>query len=296
MKGTCVRSINFRGFEDLNLVGDVRGNDDAWPVIFLHGGGQTRRAWGKTADEVARRGWRAITVDLRGHGESDWSPTGDYSLVANSADCLAIVRQFNQLPVLIGASLGGMAAMLAVGSTQQEIASGLVLVDIAPKANIEGLDRIKAFMATGVVGFDSLEDAASTIAAYTPQRDKTPSIEGLKRVLRERDGRWFWHWDPRILHEGHTEAVARQFETLLDAAIVNISIPTTLVRGQLSDVVTREEIEHLLNKMPGVEVVEVEGAAHMIAGDQNNAFSSVVVSFLEERIRRLHVAKDDSTP
>ena len=269
----------------MNLAGDVRGDPDAWPVVFLHGGGQTRRAWGKTADAVSKRGWLAVTVDLRGHGESDWSPQGDYSLVANAADCLSIVDQLEKPPVLIGASLGGMAAMLAVGNGERNVARGLVLVDIAPKANIEGLERIKSFMATGVAGFDSLRSAAEVIAAYTPQRDRTPSVEGLKKVLRERDGRWYWHWDPRILHEGHTEVIAREFEALLDAAIVNISVPTMLVRGLLSDVVTQDEIEDMLMKMPDAQVVEVDGAAHMIAGDQNSVFSDVVITFLERRIR-----------
>src|SRR5580692_2005058 len=171
--------VVFEGFEGLELVADVRGEPDAWPVLFLHGGGQTRHAWGKTADAVAAEGWRAVTLDLRGHGDSQWAPNGDYSFTAFCADCVAVVDQLGRPPVLVGASLGGMSAMLAEGTSDREVSSGLVLVDIAPKSNPEGIKKIGDFMRSGVNGFDSLDDAAAAIAAYTPQRKRATNPEGL---------------------------------------------------------------------------------------------------------------------
>ena len=280
----------FRGFDGINLVADVRGDPDAWPVLFLHGGGQTRHAWGKSAELVAAGGWRTISLDQRGHGESDWAKNGDYSFTAFCADCIAVVDQLERPPVLVGASLGGMAAMLAEGTSDREVSSGLVLVDIAPQSNPEGIKRIGDFMRSGVDGFDSLESAAAAIAAYTPQRKRAANPDGLLKVLRERDGRWYWHWDPRVIQQDRTEVVATRLLGLLDVAMSNIFVPTLLVRGELSDVVTQAGIDLMVSRLPDITVVEVAGAAHMIAGDQNDQFSAAVIAFLDERIRPL-VAK-----
>jgi pimeloyl-ACP methyl ester carboxylesterase len=276
--------VIFQGFEGLQLVADVRGDPDAWPVLFLHGGGQTRHAWGKAAQTIAAEGWRTITVDLRGHGDSEWSPTGDYSFTAYCADCVALVDQLQKPPVLVGASLGGITATLAEGTSDRTVSCGVVLVDIAPRSNSEGVKRIRDFMQTGVRGFDSLEEAAATIAAYTPQRKRAANLEGLMKVLRQRDNRWYWHWDPRVLDNGRTEVVSDQFESLLDVAMTNIRVPTMLVRGRLSDVVTQDSVDDIIARVPDITVVEVDGAAHMIAGDQNDAFSDAVVGFLSTRI------------
>ena len=280
----------FEGFEGVHLVADVRGDPDAWPVLFLHGGGQTRFAWGRTAEIVAQEGWRTIALDQRGHGESDWAPNGDYSFTSFCADTVAVCDELGKPPVLVGASLGGMAAMLAEGTSDREVSSGLILVDIAPQSNPEGIKRIGDFMRSGVNGFDSLDDAAAAIAAYTPQRKRATNPEGLKKVLRERDGKWFWHWDPKVIMQDRTEVVANRFLGLLDVAMGNIFVPTLLVRGELSDVVTQAGIDLLVSRLPDITVVEVAGAAHMIAGDQNDEFTSAVNNFLDDRIRPL-VAK-----
>jgi pimeloyl-ACP methyl ester carboxylesterase len=285
MEGMDAERVVFEGFEGIHLVADVRGEPDAWPVLFLHGGGQTRHAWGSTAETVAAQGWRTVALDLRGHGDSDWAPNGDYSFTAFCADCVAVVDRLGRPPVLVGASLGGMSALLAEGTSDRTVSCGLVLVDITPKVNIPGIQRITTFMQSGVEGFDSLEDAAAAIAAYTPQRTRPVNPAGLMKVLRERDGRWYWHWDPRVIAHDRTEVVPDRLIGLLDVATSNIHVPTMLVRGLLSDVVTQESVDDLLAQLPEATVVEVDGAAHMIAGDRNDVFSEAVVTFLQDRIR-----------
>jgi pimeloyl-ACP methyl ester carboxylesterase len=280
-----VERVVFRGFEGVNLVADVRGPSDALTVLFLHGGGQTRHAWGRTAEVVAAQGWRTVSLDLRGHGESGWASSGNYSIAAFCEDCIAVIDQIGRPPVLVGASLGGMTAMLAEGRSDRTLSSGLVIVDVAPKTNLSGVKRIGVFMQSGIDGFASLEDAAAAIAKYTPQRVARVNPTGLSKVLRRSGDRWYWHWDPKILSGESTEMMASKFEALLDSAISNIHVPTMLVRGQLSDVVTQVSIDDMLARMPSVEVLEVPGAAHMIAGDQNDAFSDAVIVFLRERIQ-----------
>ena len=284
LRSVDVQRVVFEGFEGVRLVGDVRGDPDAWPVLFLHGGGQTRHAWGSTAEKVAARGWRTITLDLRGHGESEWAENGDYSFTAHCADCVAVVDQIGRPPVLVGASLGGIAAILAEGTSDRSVSSALVLVDIAPHANPAGVKRISDFMKSGVDGFDSLEDAAAAIAAYTPNRKRSTNLDGLKKVLRQRGERWYWHWDPRIIDLGRTEVVPDRLSRLLEVASDNILVPTLLVRGELSDIVTQEGVDMLLSHIDDITVVDVAGAAHMIAGDRNDEFTTAVIDFLDDRV------------
>jgi non-heme chloroperoxidase len=280
------RLVRFEGFEGIHLVADVWGDDDAWPVLLLHGGGQTRHAWGSAASALAASGWKAVSLDLRGHGDSEWALNGDYSFTAFAADCVAVADQLGRPPVLVGASLGGVAAMLAEGGSDRVVSSGLVVVDITHRSNPEGIQRIRDFMASGLGGFASLDDAADAIALYTPNRPKRVNPAGLMKVLRQRrDGRWYWHWDPKFLEHGRTEVPREDFQALFEAALRNIKVPTLLVRGLLSDVVTEEGVQDFLQQIPGAKLVDVGDAAHMVAGDQNDAFARAVIDFLETDIR-----------
>jgi pimeloyl-ACP methyl ester carboxylesterase len=252
----------------------------------MHGGGQTRHAWGNTAQVLASHGWRAVSLDLRGHGDSEWALNADYSFTAYAADCVAVVDQLGRPPVLVGASLGGITAMLAEGGSDRVVSCGLVIVDVTHRTNPAGVQRIRDFMSSGVRGFATLDEAADAIAAYTPHRPRRVNPAGLMKVLRQRrDGRWYWHWDPKFLDHGRTEVPRKEFDTLFEAAMANIRVPALLVRGKLSDVVTEEGVREFLQKIPGAKMVDVGGAAHMVAGDQNDAFSQAVIDFLEGDIR-----------
>lgn len=276
----------FEGFEGLPLAADVWGDPAAPPVLLMHGGGQTRHAWGNTAQALAQAGWRAVNLDLRGHGDSGWARNGDYSFTSFAADCIAVCDQLGRPPVLVGASLGGVSAILAEGNSDRVVSTGLVIVDITHQSNPEGLDRIKAFMMSGMGGFASLEEAAEAIAAFTPHRKRKANPAGLQKVLRlGADGRWHWHWDPRFMERGRTEVPSTDFQALFEVALAHIHVPTLLVRGLLSDVVTEEGVRDFLAKIPGAKLADVSGAAHMVAGDQNDAFSSAVIGFLEEDVR-----------
>jgi len=276
----------FDGFEGIHLVADVYGDPDAWPVLLMHGGGQTRHAWGGAAQTLASHGWRAISLDLRGHGDSEWALNGDYSFRAFANDAMVVADTLGKPPVLVGASLGGVAAIIAEGASDRVVSSGLVIVDITHKSNPEGIDRIKTFMQSGMGGFATLEDAADAIASYTPNRPKRVNPAGLMKVLRQKpDGRWYWHWDPAFMSSGRSEVPGEDYQLLFEAALSNIRVPTLLVVGKLSDVVTPEGTQAFLEKIPGAKHVDVSGASHMVAGDQNDQFATAVVDFLEHDVR-----------
>jgi len=193
-------SFSTTGVGGVRIAADRLGDPLAPAVVFLHGGGQTRRSWGRAAAAVAERGWQAITVDLRGHGESDWSQDGDYRVTTFAKDTLEVLRQLPPRPVLVGASLGGFTSMLLAGELSPDAARAVVLVDIVPNMNPSGASRIHSFMYDRMEsGFDSLDEVADAIQEYNPHRPRPTDLDGLKTNLRHRDGRWYWHWDPKFI-------------------------------------------------------------------------------------------------
>lgn len=283
-----VEQLRLSGANGLPLQADVAGPQDGQPVILLHGGGQTRHSWGNALLEFAGAGYRVISYDARGHGDSAWAQDGDYHLSVLTADLAVIVSTLMQPPVLIGASMGGATALLLAGEHNPAGVRALVLVDVAPRMENAGISRIRGFMTAHLEhGFGSLEEAADAVAAYYPERARPKDVSGLMKNLRDRgDGRLRWHWDPRF-----TQPTQRSdppdFRTLLLSAARGVRVPTLLVRGLKSDMVSQQSVDELREHINGLEVAEVGGAGHMVAGDRNDAFNRDVFFFL-----RRHAATD----
>ncbi|MFZ0831950.1 MAG: alpha/beta hydrolase [Mycobacterium sp.] len=282
---TSPESFDTCGVGGVRIAADRLGDPRAPAVVFLHGGGQTRRSWGRAAAAVAERGWQAVTVDLRGHGESEWSEDGDYRVTSFAGDVLEVLRSLPPRPVLVGASLGGFTAMLLAGELSPDTVRAVVLVDIVPEMNPSGAARIHNFMYDRMEsGFDSLDEVADMIQEYNPHRRRPADLDGLRVNLRRRGDRWYWHWDPKFI-DG-TSALPPIEVTEVDRlygaveAILRNDVPILLVRGQMSDLVTQERADEFLSRFPEIDFVDVGGAGHMVAGDRNDVFAGAVVEFL----------------
>ena len=276
-------TITFRGVDDLNLVGDEWNRDaaatDRPTILLLHGGGQNRFSWKNTGQILAERGFHVIALDARGHGDSDRSPSANYAVETLSADIQQVLYQIGRPVALIGASMGGLTGILAAHEAGPDVVTKLVLVDVVPRYEKSGSARIRDFMFSNVDGFDSLEAAADAVAAYLPHRTKPRSPEGLKKNLRLRDGRWYWHWDPAFLTKPGDDPFARVDH--LEQAARNLTIPILLIRGKLSDVVSTKGVQDFLRQVPSAEFVELSDAGHTAAGDDNDAFTEAVVAFVD---------------
>jgi pimeloyl-ACP methyl ester carboxylesterase len=280
-------TATFIGASGNRLVADVYGEAGA-PVLLLHGGGQTRHAWKKAAEAIARTGRVAYALDQRGHGDSEWVES--YAFADFAADVRtvadALTKRSGQRPIVIGASLGGMAALLAEGATERtggEVFSALVLVDITPRVDPSGVAKVMGFMrAHAQEGFASIAEAADAVAQYLPHRPRPRSHEGLKKNLRlSPDGRWRWHWDPRFMDTrttGHDDRAA--LEASLTDAARKLKIPALLVRGSSSELVQETHAREFLELVPHAEFADVSGARHMVAGDRNDSFSAAILDFL----------------
>jgi pimeloyl-ACP methyl ester carboxylesterase len=280
---STAQTVTFRGVDDLALAADEWNRHagaaaERPSILMLHGGGQNRFSWKNTGQILADAGYHVVALDSRGHGDSDRSPTADYSVEALCGDALQVLYQIGKPAVLIGASMGGLTGILAAHEAGPELVTKLVLVDVVPRFEKDGSARIRDFMASGVDGFDTLAEAADAVAAYLPHRTKPRSPEGLKKNLRLRDGRWYWHWDPAFLTKPHDDPFTRMDK--LEQAAINLDIPILLIRGKLSDVVSDEGVKDFLAKVPNAEFTELADAGHTAAGDDNDAFSEVVVQFV----------------
>lgn len=278
-----LQTVEFRGDKGLTLVADEwnRGaptTTDRPTILMLHGGGQNRFSWKNTGQVLADKGFHVIALDARGHGDSDRAPNAEYTVDALSGDVLLVLEQIGRPVVLIGASMGGLTSILVAEQAGPQVVTKLVLVDVVPRYEKDGSARIRDFMFSHVHGFENLEQAADAIAAYLPHRKRPKNLDGLKKNLRHRDGRWFWHWDPAFLTVPNDDPFGRVER--LEQAAKCLQIPILLIRGKLSDVVSAEGVQDFLAKVPHAEFVELSDAGHTAAGDDNDAFSEAVVSFV----------------
>jgi pimeloyl-ACP methyl ester carboxylesterase len=163
----------------------------------------------------------------------------------------------------------------------------MVLVDITPDAEPEGIARIQGFMTANRDGFATVDEAAEAVAGYLPHRPRAPNPRGLMKNLRERNGRLYWHWDPSFL--AVTAADRNADGGRLERAARALNVPTLLVRGSDSDIVSPRAARNFLDLVPHAEMLEVAGAAHMVAGDQNTAFGTALTGFLQRNAPALSI-------
>ena len=288
--------LRFETEPNFFIEADAYGDAAHPPVLLLHGGGQTRHSWGDTAQRLADAGWYALAPDARGHGNSDWSAAEQYDLEHLAADLRAIVAHLTQKPALVGASMGGMTALIAEGERPAgapSICSAIVLVDIAPRSEQKGIERIFAFMSRNQDGFTSLDEAADAVAAYLPNRPRPQDTSRLEKNLRLRSNvtpahptgspRYYWHWDPAMLARWQQSTAPDRTtanEDRLYRAARALTVPTLIVRGGISDVVSENVMAEFLDAVPHVQSVSVAAAGHMVASDSNHAFSRAVIDFL----------------
>ena len=267
------------GAGGVRIAGDSWGDPGGPLVLLQHGGGQTRHAWKGAGEKLGAAGYFAVAFDARGHGDSDWAPDGRYGQDVMVEDLNCVVAALGRRrPVLVGASMGGGTSLVATGEDHVD-ATALVLVDIGPRIEAEGVDKIEAFMTLKPEGFATLDEVADAIASYQPHRKRARNLDGLaKNVRLGADGKYHWHWDPRFRPGRHDLEKRRE---RLEACARNLSLPVLLVRGGLSDILSEEGAQEFLALCPHSQYVNVTGAGHMVAGDRNDVFGDAVIAFLK---------------
>ena len=287
MVSSNIASVEFTRFPvaDLNLAVETHNPAGRPVLVFSHGFGQTRGAWNGAATALAEQGCRCVTFDSRGHGESDRVADGTYRIEQFAEDLIRVAKAQPEPPILVGASMGGLMGMLIAGEMKPSPFRALVLVDITPRWEAAGVERILAFMQAYPDGFADYDEAAEKIAGYLPQRRERKTEEQLRPLLRKgTDGRLRWHWDPALLAGVVNES--ERYQPRLLAAAAKIDVPVLLLSGARSDVVSSDTVNEFLQRVPHAQHVELAHATHMVAGDANDAFTREVTRFVQDLTKR----------
>ena len=250
-------------------------------LLFTHGFGQTRGAWRQSAMVLAGQGHPGLSYDARGHGESARNPAGlPYTGEQLADDLIIVAGEQPRPPVLVGASMGGLFGMIAE-ARWPGLFKAMILVDITPRWEEAGLQRILGFVTAFPQGFDSLEQAADIIAAYLPHRRARKSEAELRELLREgSDGRWRWHWDARLVDDLVRDCARHQDDIAASASALRC--PVLLISGGRSDLVSAKTVEEFQALVPHARHAHLPQATHMLAGDDNDTFTSTVLEYLTE--------------
>jgi flavin reductase (DIM6/NTAB) family NADH-FMN oxidoreductase RutF/pimeloyl-ACP methyl ester carboxylesterase len=274
--------LHFRGFGGVRLAADAFGSPEDPPVLLLPAFGQTKETWRDAGQALADAGRYAICLDLRGHGDSDHAADGRYDLDAFAEDIKTVLAQLPARPVIIAASLGGQAAVAALGECEAQLASGLLLVGVTLWVSPETAAAIIARFQAQTGGFDTLDHARRGIVDLHPAEPE-PRIGGVLHSMRQHtDGRYYWRWDPRL--PGQFDIVGERAR--LEAAAARLTLPTLIIRGAENESVSRDAASRLAGLIPSAELAEIAEVGHLVSTEAADEFNAAVLEFLERRVPR----------
>lgn len=235
------------------------GNTEKPPLVLLHGTGQTCHTWDLFAAAMAPY-FHVLAFDQRGHGDTDWAPDQDYSRKTMASDIAAFTSALGlDRFFLTGMSMGG-ANSLVFTATHPEKVHALVVVDIGPRVEAQGVRHIRDFMAT-YREFDNLDAAAEVIHRFNPRRPlevirKFTVVYNLKQLP---SGKWTWKYDP-YFGDNHRRIDVKKHQQELAVEVKKIPCPTLVVKGAESDVFSLEGAKSLQEMIPGAAFALVPGA------------------------------------
>ena len=261
-------------------------------VVLVHGGAQNAHTWDTVALAL---GQPSLSVDLPGHGHSQWRADGAYSPM-NLADDVAVVVAAHaaRARVVVGMSLGGLTAMeLAV--RHPALVRALVMVDITPGVNAAKTKAITDFV-DGPQQFASFDDLLARTKEHNPTRSESSLRRGILHNAHQLpDGSWQWRYDrgsharsrqadtAPTVEPGSGDDVGDETERVLSPLwddFGSIVCPITLVRGSLSPVVDDDDVAEALRRQPDLAVHVVDGAGHSVQGDRPVELAAILAALL----------------
>jgi esterase len=256
------------------------GGDDLPAAVFLHGGGLTAHTWDLVCLALSTH-VRCIAIDLRGHGDSEWSPDGRYGLADFVADVWSFLRVAQlESAVLVGQSLGAFVG-LSLAAHDSARPAGLVMIDVHPEIPPDSaeLRRIRDFM-SGPAELDSIDEFVERAVRFNPRRSERLLRQSIQHSLRQtQDGRWTWKYDPRHRSTEQFERLRRDFGTLT-AALPRVSCPVMIVRGAESGVLSDDRAAQLAACFADGSWATVRQAGHNVQGDNPAGLVEAVAPFV----------------
>lgn len=249
-------------------------------VVFLHGAGLNAHTWDPVC-LMLRGDFHCVAVDLRGHGDSEWSPIADYGVPVNAVDIAGLVEAIGlDRFTLVGHSFGGMVSLSYAAAHPSRLHS-LVIVDVGPEPRVTGAKRVVDFM-LAPAELDSVDDFVDHAIAFNPGRRRETLVRSLKQNLRQTaSGKWTWKYDRRHMEGVDVDNIGKRTAALWKV-VGNITCPTLVVRGSRSDVFHDEDAERLARALPNGRWVKIENASHIVQSSQPKALVDEIRTFLGE--------------
>jgi pimeloyl-ACP methyl ester carboxylesterase len=246
-------------------------------LVLLHGFTGHARSWDAFAEAMTDR-YRVLALDQRGHGETAWAPADRYGVEEMTEDLAAFVAALGLEGFsLLGLSMGGMVAMDYAGRRPKALAA-LVIVDIGPEIVASGSGRIQAGLkaADVFVSRDEAFAAARAVNPLPPQAHHRHRVD--HSLMRTQDNRWTYRYDralrsPSALRLRDAEAGWR--------SCADIDVPTQLIRGSLSDILSAEIAARMMETVPNAVFALVEDSGHAVPLDAPDGFLAAVREFLK---------------
>jgi len=257
------------------------GSQDSTPVLLLHGFAQTCHSWDFLSLSLSDR-FRVIALDQRGHGDTEWAGDGDYSTDAYQRDIHAVVEALGLTDlVLIGLSMGGRNAF-TYAATHPEKIRALVIVDSAPETQSAGTSNITRFVQQDDE-LDSIEDFVERVRKYNTRRPVEQIRGSIRHNIKQLpNGKWTWKYDKRLRTDRRSALPDAGLVARLWGYIESLQCPTLVVRGGQSDVVAQDTAAEMVRRMPNGRLATVDGAGHLVMGDNPAGFERAVTAFLAE--------------
>ena len=262
-----------------------QGRADFPLLLFLHGFGQNRLAFSASAKSLSQQGFSCWSLDGRGHGDSDWCAPAGYELDVFVDDALLVLGLMRAAapgapaPIVVGASMGGLIGLLCAAKVPSAVGA-LALIDVTPRWEAAGVDRIFAFMRANPDGFADLAAANDAVLAYQPQREAQDPNRLRAHLRAGSDGRLRWHWDPQLLPK--IAEAAQTYTPILERAAAKVRCPVLLLSGGRSDVVSEATIESFMKQVPHATHRQIASATHRVVGDSNQVFTDAMLEFLSQ--------------
>ena len=251
------------------------------PILFLHGAALNAHTWDVVCLSL-RQQYHCHALDQRGHGESAWAEDADYSGDAHRGDIEAFVEHLGlDQFVLVGHSMGGFNAFNYAFHNSQRLAA-LVLVDAGPTMLTKGTRRIVDFV-NETAELDSLDHVIQKAIEFNPRRDPRLLRHSVLHNFRQNsNGKWTRKTDLRFLHGKNRAQERERLEERFRSAAHQISCPTLIVQGGLSDVFTSEDAQTLAHQFSKGHYAQVGDAGHTVQGDNPRILTEVLMNFLKK--------------
>ncbi|MDA1189160.1 MAG: alpha/beta hydrolase, partial [Chloroflexi bacterium] len=225
-------------------------------IVTLHGFAQSCHSWDFTSLSLCDR-YRVVSLDQRGHGDSEWAPDENYSTEAYVSDLGGLVDGLKlDKPVIVGLSMGGRNGFVYAAQHPEKI-RGLVIVEAAPTWGREGSEKVRKFVET-VDDLDSPDDYVPYLLEIYPMRKPEQLRGSVRRNLKQLpNGKWTWKYDKALRMPGAQKRGTPEETARLWRLLESLEVPTLVIRGSGSDTISAEGAEEMAERIPGARLAGV---------------------------------------